>query len=40
MQYLRARYFGKEAVTVHVDEGSMGESMSIETEYGCWERMR
>ena len=34
-EYLRALYPGKEGVTVDVEEGSMAESMSIETEYGC-----
>jgi uncharacterized protein len=33
--YLRALYPGDEGVTVDVEEGSMAESMSIETEYGC-----
>ena len=34
-EYLRALYPGQEGVTVDVEEGSMAESMSIETEYGC-----
>jgi uncharacterized protein (DUF779 family) len=34
-EYLRALYPGDEGVTVDVEEGSMAESMSIETEYGC-----
>jgi uncharacterized protein (DUF779 family) len=34
-QYLRALYPGDDGVTVDVEEGSMAESMSIETEYGC-----
>ena len=34
-EYLRALYPGDDGVTVDVDEGSMAESMSIETEYGC-----
>ena len=33
--YLRALYPGDEGVTVDVEDGSMAESMSIETEYGC-----
>ncbi len=33
--YLRALYPGDEGVTVDIEEGSMAESMSIETEYGC-----
>lgn len=34
-EYLRALYPGDDGVTVDVEEGSMAESMSIETEYGC-----
>ena len=34
-EYLRILYPGDEGVTVDVEEGSMAESMSIETEYGC-----
>jgi uncharacterized protein (DUF779 family) len=34
-EHLRALYPGDEGVTVDVEEGSMAESMSIETEYGC-----
>jgi uncharacterized protein (DUF779 family) len=34
-EYLRALYAGDDGVTVDVEEGSMAESMSIETEYGC-----
>jgi uncharacterized protein (DUF779 family) len=34
-EYLRALYPGDEGVTVDVEDGSMAESMSIETEYGC-----
>jgi uncharacterized protein (DUF779 family) len=34
-EFLRALYPGDEGVTVDVEEGSMAESMSIETEYGC-----
>jgi uncharacterized protein (DUF779 family) len=34
-EYLRNLYPGDEGVTVDVEEGSMAESMSIETEYGC-----
>ena len=34
-EYLRALYPGDDGVTIDVDEGSMAESMSIETEYGC-----
>jgi len=34
-EYLRVLYPGEEGVTVDVEEGSMAESMSIETEYGC-----
>ncbi len=34
-EYLRALYPGAEGVTVDVEECSMAESMSIETEYGC-----
>lgn len=34
-EYLRALYPGDEGVTVDVEEDSMAESMSIETEYGC-----
>jgi uncharacterized protein (DUF779 family) len=34
-EYLRALYPGGEGVTVDVEDGSMAESMSIETEYGC-----
>ena len=34
-EYLRSLYGGDDGVTVDVDEGSMAESMSIETEYGC-----
>jgi len=34
-EYLRALYPGADGVTVDVEEGSMAESMSIETEYGC-----
>jgi uncharacterized protein (DUF779 family) len=34
-EYLRALYVGDDGVTVDVEEGSMAESMSIETEYGC-----
>ena len=33
--YLRTLYPADEGVTVDVEEGSMAESMSIETEYGC-----
>jgi uncharacterized protein len=33
--YLRALYPGDDGVIIDVDEGSMAESMSIETEYGC-----
>jgi uncharacterized protein (DUF779 family) len=33
-EYLRNLYPGDEGVTVDVEEGSMAESMSIETEYG------
>ena len=32
--YLRALYPGDDGVTVDVEEGSLAESMSIETEYG------
>jgi len=34
-EYLRALYPADEGVTIDADEGSMAESMSIETEYGC-----
>jgi uncharacterized protein (DUF779 family) len=34
-EYLRVLYPGEQGVTVDVEEGSMAESMSIETEYGC-----
>jgi uncharacterized protein (DUF779 family) len=34
-EYLRALYPGDDGVIIDVDEGSMAESMSIETEYGC-----
>ena len=34
-EYLRILYPGDGGVTVDVEEGSMAESMSIETEYGC-----
>ena len=34
-EYLRALYPGDDGVVIDVDEGSMAESMSIETEYGC-----
>jgi len=34
-EYLRVLYPGDDGVTVDVEEGSMAESMSIETEYGC-----
>jgi len=34
-EYLRALYPGHDGVTVDVEAGSMAESMSIETEYGC-----
>ena len=34
-EYLRNLYPGDEGVTVDVEERSMAESMSIETEYGC-----
>ena len=34
-EFLRALYPDDDGVTVDVDEGSMAESMSIETEYGC-----
>jgi len=34
-EYLRILYPGDEGVTVDVEEGSMAESMSVETEYGC-----
>ncbi len=34
-EFLRTLYPGDEGVTIDVDEGSMAESMSIETEYGC-----
>jgi uncharacterized protein (DUF779 family) len=33
--YLRALYPADDGVTVDVEDGSMAESMSIETEYGC-----
>jgi uncharacterized protein (DUF779 family) len=33
--YLRDLYPGDDGVTVDVEAGSMAESMSIETEYGC-----
>jgi uncharacterized protein (DUF779 family) len=33
--YLRALYPGDDGVVIDVDDGSMAESMSIETEYGC-----
>ena len=34
-EYLRVLYPGDDGVTVDVDEASLAESMSIETEYGC-----
>ena len=34
-EYLRSLYPGADGVTVDVEDGSMAESMSIETEYGC-----
>ena len=34
-EYLRAMYPGDDGVTIDVEAGSMAESMSIETEYGC-----
>ena len=34
-EYLRALYPGDDGVTIDADDGSMAESMSIETEYGC-----
>ena len=34
-EYLRALYPDDAGVTIDVEEGSMAESMSIETEYGC-----
>jgi uncharacterized protein (DUF779 family) len=34
-EYLRSLYPGDAGATVDVDDGSMAESMSIETEYGC-----
>ncbi|HEV7524187.1 MAG TPA: DUF779 domain-containing protein [Acidimicrobiia bacterium] len=34
-EYLRALYPDDDGVTVDVEEGSLAESMSIETEYGC-----
>ena len=33
--YLRALYPGDDGVVIDVEAGSMAESMSIETEYGC-----
>jgi len=34
-EYLRSLYPADDGVVIDVDEGSMAESMSIETEYGC-----
>ena len=34
-EFLRALYPGNDGVMVDVEDGSMAESMSIETEYGC-----